>query len=402
MGKKMLLAMGLAAIVAVAALAVGAVALYGRSKRVPDKIEVFGPFEVVTHTTRFMTGWNEGRLGTGTSENYSLRHRGRPFAFEGKSGMEGDQTLRYETFNSIITFPSSEPAILVNVGDPNNTSFYYLVREEEGKAVAQYLGQSRGGVSAEWLDPPAGAAPTEKDVALHRGRLEGGRWLLLGEHTVLDTRNLRSYPLKPAAGFSVNQFKAVIAMSPGGGSFVRFGCSMDASNTPLLAVYEIEGGAAHILPIDAARMRFNDWAEIDAAWLDHHFEWKKAADGRLRLSKRESFKPLPYHGSFRHDPLDGYREYNLQPVKPEMRDRVIAFLEREYQAKLQQRGQHETSDTFLVGERKIHVMLHEKSLGIWMDRGTDTRLVEEIAGKFDAVLATGELDGLFEPATSGG
>lgn len=398
----MLLATGLVAIVAVALAGVGAAALYRRSKKIPDKVEVFGPFEVVTHTYRFMTGWNEGRLGTGTGENYSLRHRGKPFAFEGKAGMWGDQTFRYEVFNSAVTFPSPEPAVLLNVGDPNNTNFYYLVREEGGKAAAQYLGQSSGGVSAEWLDPPPGAVPEEKDVGLHRGRLEGGRWLLLGEHTVLDTRTLRGHALVPAKGFSVNQFKPAIAMSPDGGNFVRFGYSMESSSAPMLAVYEIESGASYTLPVDPARMRYNDWPEIDAAWLDHHFEWRKAEGGRLRLAERAGFTPLPYRGSLKLDPLDGYREYNLQPVRPEMRDRVIAFLEREYGAKLQPRGQYETSDTFLVGERKIYVMQNGGALGVWMDRGTDTRLVEDFAKRFDAVLATGELDGLFEtPAPDG-
>jgi hypothetical protein len=191
-------------------------------------------------------------------------------------------------------------------------------------------------------------------------------------------------------------------MSPDGGSFVRYGCAMDSSNAPMLAVFEVEGGAAYTLPIDAARMRFNDWAEIDAAWLDHHFEWRKAEDGRLRLSKRESFKPLPYHGSFRHDPLDGYREYNLQPVKPEMRDRVIAFLESEYGAKILPREPNSPSDSFMIGQDKVNVMLYKDSVGIWKDRGTDSRLVEDIAKRFDRVLATGELDGLFETPAAGG
>ena len=174
MGKKMLFTIGLVAMVTVATLAiVGSATLYSCSRKALDKIEVVGPFEVVTHTTRYATGWNTGRLGTATTEHYSLRFQGQPFAFDGKSGMWGDETKRYKAFNSIITFPAPEPAVVVNVGDPNNTSFFYLVREKGGKAVAQYLGQSSGGVSAEWLDPPANEVLKVKNIALHRGRMEG-------------------------------------------------------------------------------------------------------------------------------------------------------------------------------------------------------------------------------------
>jgi hypothetical protein len=402
MGKKMLLAMGLAAIVAVAVLTVGALALFGRTKKLPDKVEVFGPFEVVTHTSRFVTGWNQGSLGTDTTETYSLRYRSQPFAFQGKAGMVGDQTQRYEIFNAVVTFPSPEPAIVVNAGDPNNTSFYYLVREEDGKAVAKYMGQSTGCVSVEWLDPPAGAAPGERNVALHRLRLEGGRWLLLGERGVLDTRSLQGYALHEPEGISLNQSKPAIAMAPDGRSFVRYGYSMDSSNAPMLGVFEIETESTYTLRIDRARMRYNDWHEIDPTWLDHHFEWKRAADGRLRLSERVGFKPLPYHGTFSPAPPDQYREYNLKPVKPQMRDRVIVFLQGEFQAKLQPRGEYQSSDTLLIGQNKVNVMLYEGSVAVWLDRGADIRLLEEIAKKFDEMLRTGEMDDLFEPSSARG
>jgi hypothetical protein len=141
-------------------------------------------------------------------------------------------------------------------------------------------------------------------------------------------------------------------------------------------------------------MRYNEWVEIDAAWLNHHFEWKKASGGHLRLSERSKFKPLPYRGRLWEN--HGYREYKLQPIKPEMRDRFIAFLESEYGAKIQPRGAHASYDTFQVGPKKIYVMLHKNSLGIWMDIGTDSQFVTEIARTFDRVLATGELDSLFE------
>ncbi len=270
-------------VLAVVVLAVGALWLRWRANRIPDRIETFGPFEVVTHTSRYMTGWNTGSLGTATSEHYSLRFHGQAFAFDGKAGLFGDETKHYEAFNAIITFPSPEPAVVVNVGDPNNSSFFYLVREEGGEPVARYVGDSTGGVSAGWLDPPADDVPREKSKVLHRGHFEGGRWLLLGELAVLDTASLKTHALQPAEDFSVNDFKPAIAMSPTsatGASFARFGYSIHAApGKPMLAVFEIEDGTSYTLPIDRGRMRYNEWVEIDAAWLDHHFEWKNGALG---------------------------------------------------------------------------------------------------------------------------
>src|SRR5262245_8996616 len=107
---------------------------------IADEREALGPFELVTHTHRYLTGYNEGELRLATTESYSLRHAGKPFTFVGRAGMDGETTATYTRVNALVTFPSPEPVVVVNVGDPNNTSFYYLVRERGGDAVAEYLG----------------------------------------------------------------------------------------------------------------------------------------------------------------------------------------------------------------------------------------------------------------------
>jgi hypothetical protein len=314
--------------------------------------------------------------------------------------MFGNEVQRYETFNSVVTFHTEVPALVVNAGDPNNANFYYLVREDQGNAVVQYLGSSSGGVSAQWLDPPDGEAAAVADIALHRGRMAGGRWLLLGQYTVLDTRTLESTSFRQPEGFTPNQFKPPVAMSPDKGAFVRFGYATDASTAPRLAVFEIGSGTTYTLAIDRQRMRYNDWPEIDAAWLDRHFQWNAGADGHLRLLEREEFKPLPHRGSLTEN--HGYPEYTLSPVKPEMLDRVVAFLVERFGAELQPREPHSSSDVLLIGQHKISVMFHGESVGVWMDSGADSRLVEEVAAGFDELLRTGELDDLFVLPSGGG
>lgn len=93
-------------------------AAQARSLRVPDTVETFGAFELVTR----------GNALAGT--DYALRYRGAPFEFVGKSGMFGDKAARYKTFNAMFTFAAGTPAILVNVGDPTNASFSYLLRDD--------------------------------------------------------------------------------------------------------------------------------------------------------------------------------------------------------------------------------------------------------------------------------
>ena len=373
------------------------------SRNGPDRVERVGAIEVVTHTIGYVAGWNEGRLHRATTEQYSLRHRGARLAIRGRDSAE------YRRVNAVITFAGApEPAVVVNVGDPNNDSWFYLVRDRGGQVAVEFLGESSGGVAADWLDAPPGDSAPIRDVALHRGQLpDGGRWLLLGEHTVLDTRTLTRHAITPPRGASPNQFKRPIAMSPDRASFVRFGSTHPPENAPRMLVYDFVRDGIYVLPVDRAVMRYNEWEEIDAAWLDHHFEWRRGADGHDRLARRAGFVPLPYRGVLRHDRSDGYREYDLVRVRPEMYERLVTFLVGELGAVRLPRGRDMpavptaddyVSDELRIGDRVVHTSFNEDEVGVWMDRGgIDTALVEEIARRFDAALRTGAYDALFLP-----
>lgn len=379
-------------------LAAAGVYAYARSRRIPDRLEPLGPFELVTHTTRFTSGYNEGRTYHGTTESYGLQYRGQPFTITGKAGMWGDSTETYEVFNSLITFPATEPALVVNVGDPGNASFYYLVREKNGAADAEYLGQGSGGVSAEWLDPAPGQAPAVTDVALHRGKFEGGRLLLLGEATVLDVTSLKVYPVRQHDGAYPNLFKPPIAISPDRTSFVRLGSGESPENLPLFVVFDFVGDTSYTLPIERSSMRYTDWDEIDTAWFDHYFEWRSGAGGHDRLVARTGVVPLPYKGRLREDQHDStYVEYNLLPVKPEMQEVVIGFIEKEFGGKRQPLAQYSTTPTLLVGTDTVNVLLHDDQVGVFTDRGKNPQIIREIGARFDRVLKTGIYDKLFLP-----
>lgn len=385
------------ALFALLALAIiGGVVLYIKFRPIPDQYEPLGPFDLVTHTHRYLTGYNEGRIHRATTESYSLRYRGKPFSFTGKAGMYGDRTAQYTGINSLVTFPSPEPAVVVNVGDPNNTSFFYLVHEREGNAAADYLGEGHGGVSAEWLDPAPADSTTVTNVALHRGRLSGGRYLLLGASTVLDVNTLKSYPVKEAYGAYPNQFKPPISFSPDHSSFVRYGSGSE--NESLFIVFDFLGDSTYLVPLDRRIMRYNTWEEMDQTWFNHYYEWRDVPGGHQRLAAREGVTPLPYKGQLVVDQYDStYIEYNLLPVKAEMRETVVEFIEREFQGKRQGPDLSGSTIELLVGSDTVNVLLHEDQVGIFVNRGGDPGIIRRIGERLDQALATGRYDQLFLP-----
>jgi hypothetical protein len=367
-------------------VAIAVVAL-GRSARKVARTEAIGSFAVLTHEIRYLAGWNEGKIRRATTETYSITHRGAPFRFVGKAGLFVESEAEYDQFNAVITFPSSEPAILVNVGDANNRSFFYLLREIEGKPRAEYLGEGSGGVAADWLDPAPDTPRRERKLGLHRADLEGGRYLLIGDDTVLDTTTLAAFPLEKSSLF-LFPYELPVTISPDRSSFVRLGSQDDDLH---LVVFDFVTPKTYSLPIVRTKMRYNDVQTIDRSWIDHHFEWK---DGRL--VERSSFAPLPYRGRLTAD-AESYREYRIQPVRQEMQPAVIDFLRETMKGTLLPRGQYSSSDVVSIDGQNVNVMFSDRHVGVWMDRGLDSSLMLEIARAFDAALADGTYDALFEP-----
>lgn len=378
------------ALLALASFSFFAFARGSRSK--PARVEPVGPFEILTHEIRYTTGWNEGRLRRATTEVYSINYKGRPFTFVGKAGLFTDEEAEYERMNAVITFPSPVPALVVNVGDPNNRSFYYLVREIDGKPVAQLSGESSGEVAADFLDAVPGAVPTERQLAVHRAHREGGRFLLLGSYTVLDTSTLEARSAQPSSFVSPAPNTLPITMSPDRNSFVRAGFGDQELR---LAVYDFVDGNTYSLSIDRESMRYSVVEEIDAAWIDHHFEWKRAEGEHDRLQRREGFVPLPHKGRLTTDPYDWYREYRIQPVKAEAQGIIVAFLTEEMGGELLPRRQYSSSDEVRIDGRMVSVMFSDDHVGIWMERGSDTSLVETIGRRIDEELTSGRWGELF-------
>jgi len=360
-----------------------------------DRTETVGPFEIVTH-------WTLHKSGDTVTEHFSVRWRGEEFAFVGAAGLSGARGRTYRTVNAVITFPTPRPAFVVNVGDPATGSFFYLVREVGGEAKAEPLGAGIGDVSADWVDPPPGDTVTERDPAVRRRHMTGGTLLLLGDWTVLDTRTLRSYALRPRGALPVS-FALPSSLSPDRRSFAR--PALGPEHEPLLLVHAYAAGVSYVLPIDRRAMRFNDLKEIDRGWVDHHFQWRSVDGGPERLVPREGVAPLPYR--VRRAEEDLGPTFMIFSVKAEMKDTLIAFLAREMDAIPMDTVPAEPGwsppTPLRMGEVTVYVKLlpeaseGEFRLAVWAHGARPTRIAERIADRFDAELKTGRLDALFDP-----
>jgi hypothetical protein len=385
-------------------LLTAAVAGCRRHEPIPDRAEAVGAFEIVTHSTRDAGRSSRGR---GVTERYSVRWRGEELAFAGAAGMFGARAETYRTVNAAITFPAPEPAFVVNVGDPEGSSFFYLVREVDGKPKAEPLGPDSGFATAVWIDPPPDDTSMERFRAIRRRHMKGGTLLLLGEWTVLDTRTLRSHQLGRREGAHPRPFHVPNALSPDRRSFARLAFGPPPEYAPLLLVHAFTAGVSYVLPIDRRVLRVNDLQEIDRGWVEHHFQWRSVDGGPERLLPREGVAPLPYHVDRAMGDEDP--SFMIFPVKAEMKDTLVAFLQREMGAAVLGGGRPATSGwspstSLRIGEETVHVkfLLPEDTGGdgyvhVSPDFRRPSRITERIADRFDAELRTGRHDALFTP-----
>jgi hypothetical protein len=144
-------------------------------------------------------------------------------------------------------------------------------------------------------------------------------------------------------------------------------------------------------------MRYKRVEDVDPAWLAHHFAWERGPDGADRLAERKGFVPIPYRGELSVTP-GSVSSYRLEPARAALCDALIAFLASEFRAE-----RLTVPDDY---HHPLRVDGQQVTVGCFPDHGyvdvqaeygaTDLRVLETIARRFDAELATGEYDALFE------
>ncbi len=343
----------------------------------PVRTEQVGPFEVQT----IANGFGEARFGTQPSTWYAsgklvVRHGGEPIRFMERDE-EADTTAGIEQVDVVAVLAGPEPALLVQVDSRRENGPCHLV-----------------------VSTSAGVAVTVRERVLPEGRIDRGTFATPGLYhltgVVVDTRThtARQYAITDRS--RLIERIPPLGVSPDGDSFVRLEFSEESDDELALVVLRLATGERYRVPVDAARMRYKDMDQIDPAWITHHFAWERDPAGHDVLVERAGFTPYPYRGSLTLDYSD-YREYRIGPALAGLRPALIDFLVAEFQAERLPAEEDAFSHQVVIDGDTVHISYREDDhhVGIWMDRGTDTRMVATIGDRFDAALRTGRYDHLF-------
>lgn len=344
--------------------------------------ESIGPFELTPHESSHWVGVWETKVKTVT---WSIRFRGEAVRIGGET-----------RFNTVVSFPTATPALLVNAGYPYDKSRYHLLRDEGGKlriedvGPVQVPGDGGNWAPVEWLDDQPTQEWTNGPI-LGRLPMSGGRYLIAGLYAILDTQTLAIHrlPMPPEHPYT----QKIVARSPDGRSFVRMSHGGEPPVAGYLVVQEFAAGHSYALPVDSHRMRYTSFNDISKPeWIAHHFEWKTKAGTAARLVERASFKPLPFRGEFGSGP--GGEDYSIEDVGAEFGQRFIRFLEQRYKGRRVKATDPEAARPdggppveywyyVAIGDTTLAIQSVDERFAVWRLRGPDEGLVRKVCEAFE-------------------
>ncbi|AHG93882.1 hypothetical protein J421_6347 (plasmid) [Gemmatirosa kalamazoonensis] len=355
----------------------------------PVRSETSGPFEIVTLGHEFH---QSGRTTSGTVE-FTVRHGGKVVAAE-------HDGARHDRFDEVAALPGGRALLLhaPDAGDGSGTC--YLAREEGGEPHVELVGECYGASEAVELTSDAERWHAARRRERTSGRVDretlgsGGVFLL--RDVVLDAGRLMVRPLQAGHGEQVAGIPP-LGLSPDRRSFVRFGHAGQEQGRPQLVVTDAVERRNYALPIDPRRMRYKSVDALDPAWVTHHFAWRRDAAGVDRLVERTGFVPIPYRGEL-SDVSSSVRWYRLEPATAALCDAVLAFLAREFRAEPLPRESDAREHPLRIDGQQITVACRPDDHYVDVQteyQAPDTRILDTIARRFDAELATGKHDALF-------
>lgn len=375
-----------------------------------------GPFEIRIEGRRISAGGfpnNTGNpFGRMDVTGFTVRHGGKPVVVA-----HGER--RIDAFWRVLRLVDApRPALLVSTTD------FHLLSDVDGKLVVQSFGEpSTNLAELQWLDAREGQ-PSEvftygiQQVDPDAGTtLQGGRWLKLGYHTVLDVANLRAHAIEPwerhqpgraRDGFNGSGNDA-LAFSPGRTQFAQLASRIDTqrrgSYEYAIMSLEIATGAQRILALSLKSHRFVDSSDATPAWFAHHFHWRRDAQGQEVLSARDGVKPLPWRGHWSAQESNKL-DYKLRAARPELLSELARFI-------TQKMGATVTADWLAPDKRSgntftyagcdgvLVISQHQDEVALFAVAPADRPMadcrpaVRAIGEAFDAELASGRLDAHF-------
>lgn len=384
---------------------------FGDTSRV-EKENTYGPFIIrASASTSKQFNMNYGMVNQ-TSVAYTILHNGKAVPFP--AALQSNTGLPY--LWRVYALPGTPDPTLV----AGSQSLYLVYLKNGAPAVEPILQQHHDFASVQFLDSDNGQpgpfvevfARNEADEMDKLDSIEGGRFLMVGEHAVLDvkTRGIRHFNADNSSidNYSFPSPHGALAFSPDRKSIVFRG-EFQSWNTPdeelpdsehALIVYNFEQDSGYAVKFDDSELRLLTVEDMDRSWFETFFAWEKSPGGeRLHLRKLE--RPPYWTGRFT---VDGdYPYYTLYPVKADMLPAFLAFLEQQTgwtKANIIEDKFHEYTGrmiTFASGEMKFDVTLREDeqqlqfSKHLYADPNPEyTARVKALADAFEAELATGK------------
>lgn len=361
----------------------------------PLRTEAFGPFEVTTIARSLREVSYSGQPTTWSADaEFRVRHLGQPVTIS-HAADSGDAVTQTHRVTAVAAVRSTTPALMVQVEVEQGIGTCYLVVSGATAPRIERVGP---------CGPTMQLSPLTNDITelattapVPEGRFDRTSFsharLYLLSHHVLDSETLTLRPYDSTGQSQVIPRLPPLGIAPDAQSFVQLEWDADVSGKLILAVTRLDGGPRYRFPIDAARMRYFVIEHVDPAWLQHHFEWRQVTGTSDTLVPRANFAPMPYRGTLSTD--SDYREYRMGPALTGLRPAVIDWLVSEFKAERVTSDETAFAQEVKIGDTIVKVSFSSDSdahLGIWMDRGPDTRLIADIAPRLDAALATYRFD----------
>jgi hypothetical protein len=368
----------------------------------PVRTQKFGPFEIATIVEQFYDyGGDDENRGVAATAKFMIRHRGTPVTLEAKPDSAGGAAQRYDRANAVALLPGAPDALIVRAATSEDSGPVYLIIAEGDHVRTAYVSPGRTQLDAPLVTNDVARFRRARRSKSLRGVVdrttfaEPGEFLFEGALLSTQPATVRRFTELPDIRLDPNV--RPLGVSPDARQLVRVVFSEDYKSHDLV-VTDASAGTSSFVPIDEVRTRVGEVSDLDPAWLVHYFAWVRGDDGQYRLEARKDVAPLPHRGVY-SVPSEGYREYRVQPAGAAMYDAFIAFLTTEMGATRTPEDVAAIGYQMHVDGQIVNVMNNDnyRQVGMYVDRGTDPKLIVKIGDRFDAALATGKYDSLFTP-----
>jgi hypothetical protein len=356
----------------------------------PIRRQTIGAFEIDTIASAFYYVSDSDRLGL--YAKFHVKYKGQPI-----------QEVRQVDTVTVVGRAGSATTLFVTSSDTESAPPCALIIDEGAAVRVEKVAGCPSPASAQRLTSDVAQFKAAQDRQ-HKERLTGwidresmaepGLYHVRG--AVIDTRSLTVAAVDQPENANPDTSVPPLGLSPDEHSFAWL--AYEGSETRKIVVTNWQAKRSYELPIDRARMRYPAEGAIDPAWLLHHFEWTRGADGADELRERPAFTPLPYRGDLSLTKPGSIQSYTLRFGGAPLREAIVDLLVKElggervpeepdaYRHRVKVAGK--TVNVAVIGSPEYVYVTLEGDDG-------DPGAMSSLAAKLDAALATGRYDALF-------